>query len=138
MKVSILVPAYREGKVLPTLLKHLIKEVKYHNYEIIVGIDGDEDNSETIVKQYGIDYFMFKQRKGVTYVMNELIRRATGDICIKFDADMRFGNPKHALNNIVKYFNDAKVGAIYYAGEQDFCQGYTNIVSLKPYLTIVK
>lgn len=124
-KISMLIPAYKEEAVIGNALGQLTKEVEYPDFEIIVGIDGDFDNTYTIAKKFAqknhnliIDYN--SQREGVTERVRKMLEIATGDICIKFDADMQFGNPKTALYNVAKYFEDPEVGAIYYCGEYDF------------------
>jgi len=124
-KISILTPAYKEEAVIGPTLQQLTEEVEYPNFEIIVGIDGDYDNTYQIVKTFAdehdnilIDYDPV--RKGVMERIRRMLDMATGDICIKFDADNRFGNPKTALYNIARHFDDPEVGAIYYCGEYDF------------------
>ena len=111
--------------VIGNALSQLTEDIDYEDFEIIVSIDGDYDDSYKIASEFAkknqnltIDYH--SQRKGVTERVREMLKIATGDICIKFDADMRFGNPKTALYNIVKYFEEPEVGAIYYCGEYDF------------------
>jgi len=125
LKISILIPAYKEEAVIGNALRQLTEEVDYPNFEIIVGIDGDYDNTYKIAKSFvekhdNISIDFDPQRKGVTERVRRMLKMATGAICVKFDADMKFGNPKTALHRIVKHFDDPEVGAIYYCGESDF------------------
>jgi cellulose synthase/poly-beta-1,6-N-acetylglucosamine synthase-like glycosyltransferase len=124
-KISFLIPAYKEEAVIGDALKQLTEEVDYPSFEIIVGIDGDYDNTYQIAEAFAdkydnilIDYDPV--RRGVTERVRRMLAIATGHICVKFDADMRLGNPKTALYNMARYFEDSEVGAIYYCGEYDF------------------
>ncbi|NIO44341.1 MAG: glycosyltransferase [Candidatus Aenigmarchaeota archaeon] len=124
-KISLLVPAYNEESVIENTLIHLIKDVKYPKKEIIVGVDDGEDKTLEIARRFtkryrNVSVIYNKVRLGVTGNMNKLLKRARGDIIIKFDADLKFGNPKTALFNIIKYFRDPEVGGIYYTGEIDW------------------
>ena len=124
-RISVLILAFKEEAVIGNALGQLTEEVEYPDFEIIVGIDGDYDRTYEITKEYAekcdkikIDYD--PERKGVTERVRRLLKMAEGEICVKFDADMRFGNPKKVLYNMVEYFKDPEVGAIYYCGEYDF------------------
>lgn len=124
-KISILIPAYKEEAVIENVLRQLTEDVDYPNFEIIVGIDGDYDRTHEITKSFAETHPNIRidfdpERKGVTERVRRMLAMADGDICVKFDADMRFGNPKTALYNMARYFQDPNVGAIYYCGEYDF------------------
>ena len=142
-KISFLVPAYNEESVIEDTLNHLIEDVKYTNKEIIVGVDDGNDKTLEIARNFAkkhknvfVDYN--KIRLGVTGKMNRLLKKAKGDIIIKFDADLKFGNPKTALFNLIKYFKDPKVGGIYYTGEIDWKKNSNFYVEKKYWPEIIE
>ena len=142
-KISLLVPAYNEEAVIGNTLKHLLNDVKYSNKEIIVGVDGCEDRTLEIAKTISkrskrIRVIHNKVRLGVTGNMNMLLKKAKGEIIIKFDADLKFGNPKTVLLNIIKYFKDPEVGGIYYTGETDLKKNSNPYVEKKYWSEIIE
>ena len=50
--ISIIIPAYNEGKYLPKLLK-CIKDQTYKNYEVIVADADSKDKTKEIAKKFG-------------------------------------------------------------------------------------
>jgi len=132
-KISFLVPAYNEESIIGDTLKHLIKDVIYPKKEIIIGVDDGNDRTLEIARKFArkhrnVFVIFNRTRLGVTGNMNRLLKKATGDIIIKFDADLKFGNPKRALFNIIRYFKNPKVGGIYYTGEIDWKKNSNSFV----------
>ena len=50
-KISFLIPAHNEEKIIATTISHLLK-IPYDNYEVIIGLDGCTDKTEEIVKNF--------------------------------------------------------------------------------------
>jgi len=115
-KISILVPIYNEEDILEKFLEHITEEMKYPNTEILLAIDG-EDNSINIARKFAkehkniqIDYS--KKRRGAFTAQNILLKKAKGDILVKFDPDSRFMEPEKALFNLKKHYDNSKIGAV--------------------------
>lgn len=117
MKISFLVPAHNEEKIIGKTLSHLL-ELPYKDYEIIVGLDGCTDNTSDIVKNFSkknkkIKYFSLDLRNGKPAVINYIIKKAKGDIIIINDADWVFSvKDKKSFKKFIDLFNDKKVGGI--------------------------
>ncbi|MBN2203321.1 MAG: glycosyltransferase [Candidatus Aenigmarchaeota archaeon] len=116
-KISVIVPAYKEEETIGNALEYLVKKIKYPNLEIIIGIDTDEDKTHEIAKKYAKKYKRIKidfspKRRGTSAAENDLIKRATGDIIVKNDADIRLGNPSKVLFQVAKLYEDPKVGGL--------------------------
>lgn len=116
-KISIIVPAYKEEETIEDSLNYLIKRIKYSNLEILVGIDTLDDRTFEIAKNFAKKYKKIKidfskKRRGTSAAENDLIKKATGDIIVKNDADIRIGRPEKALYEVAKIYEDPKVGGL--------------------------
>jgi glycosyltransferase involved in cell wall biosynthesis len=123
-KISLLMPVFNEEDIIENSLNHISNNLEYPNLEILLAIDGD-DKSVEIARKFAkkdgrikIDYS--KERRGAFAAQNILLKKATGDIIVKFDTDSRFVEPKKAFFNLVKHYKNPKVGAIL------FDHGYAN------------
>ncbi len=117
MKLSFLVPAHNEEKIIAKTLNHLIG-LPYNDYEVIIGLDGCKDNTLSIVKEFQkksskIRYFELNSRKGKPEVIDTIIKQATGNVIIINDADWQFKvNKKEDIQEMVSLFKDPKLGGI--------------------------
>jgi cellulose synthase/poly-beta-1,6-N-acetylglucosamine synthase-like glycosyltransferase len=116
-KISVVMPAYKEEEVIGETLRHILEEVKYPNIEVIVAVDTEEDNTYKIAKSFAkrhrnlkIDFS--KERRGFVVAINSALQKATGDILVKSDAEVRYLNPNVCMFSLVKYFEDKKVGGV--------------------------
>jgi len=114
-KISIMVLAYKEEETIEDALNYLVNRIKYPNLEILVGVDTLEDRTFEIVKKFTKKYKKIKvdfstERRGFSVALDSLIKKATGEILIKNDADIRIGNPERALYDLIKIYEDKKVG----------------------------
>jgi cellulose synthase/poly-beta-1,6-N-acetylglucosamine synthase-like glycosyltransferase len=116
-KISIIVPAYKEEEVIGDTLNYLVKKIKYPNLEILVGIDTYEDKTFSIAKKFSKKYKKIRidfspKRRGISATENSLIKKAKGEIIVKNDADIRIGNPQRALFDLIKIYEDERVGGL--------------------------
>lgn len=117
MKLSFLIAAHNEGKIISKTLENLL-HLPYKNYEVLIGLDGCTDNTEEIVESFTkrskvFRYFNFNLRGGKTKVINNLIKKAKGSIIIINDADWIFKvKDKTYLNRFLSVFNNKKIGGI--------------------------
>jgi glycosyltransferase involved in cell wall biosynthesis len=119
-KVSVLIPAFNEENNLRQAVDGILK-TGYRNLEIIIGIDDGSDGTLNIAKELkskhkNISFVYHPARVGTVSNVNSILKKARGEIILKFDADMRVGNPKKFFSNITKYFDDKNVGGISIVG----------------------
>lgn len=89
MKASIVIPSRGGAQRLPILLSALAAQT-YPDWEAIVVIDGDIDNSEAVVAQYAhlpIRSIVFPENRGRVAALNAGFAAATGDVLIRADDD---------------------------------------------------
>ncbi len=105
-RVSIIVPAYNEGKNIKNTLERLIDlEYPKDKLEIIVVDDGSKDNTYEIAKEYEEKYNFIKVYKkengGKSSALNYGIKRSSGEIIVTLDADSI--PEKDSLIKMLKY-----------------------------------
>lgn len=114
-RVSIIVPAYNEAKVIVNSLSHL-SHLNYPNYEIIMVDDGSQDDTyhlaQTVAAQYSHSEIMVlrKENAGKAAALNFGFLQASGELILGVDADSRL-HPD-SLYYGVQHFRDARVGAV--------------------------
>ena len=114
-KVSFLIPAHNEEKIIEKALKHL-SNLPYKNYEVIIGLDGCDDGTLEIVKRFELKSKRFKHynldiRKGKPAVINKIIKYARGEIIIINDADWLITfDKKETFLSLVRVFDDKTIG----------------------------
>lgn len=96
MKASIIVPTRGGARRLPTLLASLAAQT-HHDWEAIVVIDGDIDESEAVVRRYAhlpIRSVVFPENRGRAAALNVGLAAASGDVLIRADDDFEL-DPGH-------------------------------------------
>ncbi len=83
MKVSVILPIYNGAKTLSNTLESLVVQT-YRDFEVIACIDGSNDDSEHILKQYALKFKKLTIVKntinrGLGPTMNRLVYHAKGD-----------------------------------------------------------
>lgn len=119
MKVSIIVCAYKSEDVIRGMILHLLK-MKYPKKEIIIAVDTQEDNTYKIVKEFKdkIKISYSEKRRGIIRAFNDALKKATGDIIVKFDAEYRFC-VRNPIEKIVKHYENPNIMALTFCPEQD-------------------
>ena len=92
--LSILIPAYNEGRT----IHHILNKVKAvelfggYTKEVIIVNDCSKDNTEEAIQNYiinnpelTINYFKHEVNKGKGAAIHTAIAKATGDVCIVQD-----------------------------------------------------
>ncbi|MFZ5364419.1 MAG: glycosyltransferase family 2 protein [Patescibacteria group bacterium] len=87
MKISIIIPAYNEEKLLPRCLKSVFATHLPEDYEVIVVNNASTDRTEQIAKSFAGVKVVMELNKGITRARQAGFRAATGDILVFFDAD---------------------------------------------------
>ncbi len=114
-KVSIIVPAYNEEKIIAKSLESLVNQT-YQNLEIIVVDDGSTDRTSEIAKYFkkhsnGKKVKVLKKSNGgKASAINHGIRHSTGELIMVVDADSKL--EKNAVKLMERYFIDPNVAAV--------------------------
>jgi poly-beta-1,6 N-acetyl-D-glucosamine synthase len=110
-RVSIIVPAYNEEKVVARTIENLV-EADYPDKEIIVVDDGSEDRTYEVASKFtrrGIK-IVKRPNGGKFAALNTGIAVSTGEIIITVDADSLIS--RASLSEIVKGFEDPEVAGV--------------------------
>jgi cellulose synthase/poly-beta-1,6-N-acetylglucosamine synthase-like glycosyltransferase len=115
-KISILISAFNEEKVIENTLANLCQQnYASEKFEIIVGSDGSTDQTNDIitklVKKYpNIIFVPFENRRGKKFVINDLVKMASGEVLVFSDSNTVYN--KNAIAELAKYYADDRVGGV--------------------------
>jgi cellulose synthase/poly-beta-1,6-N-acetylglucosamine synthase-like glycosyltransferase len=102
-KVSIIIPAYNEEKVIAQTIEAIL-ETKYPKKEIIMVDDGSTDNTLSIALKYKNQIkVLHKENGGKASALNYGLIYSNGEIVVIVDADTVVG--RHAITELVKSFD---------------------------------
>ncbi len=113
--VSILLPAYNEGKNIEESIKSLLS-LDYPKKEIIVVNDGSLDDTMEKAKKYEGLYpnsrvkVIFQENQGKAKALNNGLKNSTGEFILCIDGDSIV--EKNAINKAITHFREEKVGAV--------------------------
>ncbi len=126
-RLSIIVPAYNEGKTIAEILDK-IKKVELINSiqkEIIIVNDCSTDNTEQAIQKYidenrdlNIHYFRHKINRGKGAALHTGISKATGEYLIIQDADLEYDPEEYnnLLKPVLKGYADVVYGSRFMGG----------------------
>jgi biofilm PGA synthesis N-glycosyltransferase PgaC len=110
--VSVVVPAYNEGKVIANCIESILAD-DYPNKEIILVDDGSTDDTLAIMQRYAHlpnVIVMGKHNGGKAAALNCGIQYARGEILFFVDSDGIFA--ESTIREMLKGFDSLKVGAV--------------------------
>ncbi|MEI7904423.1 MAG: glycosyltransferase [Candidatus Firestonebacteria bacterium] len=113
--VSILLPAYNEGKNIEESIKSLIA-LDYPFKEIVIINDGSKDDSLARAKKYEGIYsnatvkVLSQTNQGKAKALNNGIKNSTGAFILCMDGDSIID--KNAIKMAIPHFRDPKIGAV--------------------------
>jgi len=111
--ITIIIPTYNAEQYLTTLLEQVVTQSLNREYELIVIDSSSNDETVNIARQYTKNIVVIPQEKfdhGGT--RTKAAKMAKGDIIIFLTQDA-LPYDEHAIANIIKVFDDEKVGAAY-------------------------
>jgi glycosyltransferase involved in cell wall biosynthesis len=126
-KLSIIIPAYNEGKTIHFILNK-VKAVNLINNiskEVIIVNDCSTDDTETAIQNYinsnpglNIQYFKHEVNKGKGAALHTGISKATGEFLIIQDADLEYDPEEFndLLKPVVNGFADVVFGSRFMGG----------------------
>lgn len=112
-KVSLIVPCFNEADYIEDKIKNsLALDYSKDKLQLIFISDGSNDATPEIIKKYSNEVLALHvpERNGKAAAMNRAVGFATGDILVFCDANTDLN--KEAISNLVKHYQDAKVGAV--------------------------
>ncbi|NJE03856.1 glycosyltransferase family 2 protein [Thermococcus sp. MV11] len=120
--VSVLMPAYNEGKTLENAVKITMKELRGLDYEIVIINDGSTDNTEEVARMLCESYKNIKlasypENRGKGYALKKGFEKSVGDIIVFFDSDLEI--PPFQIRRFLKALNngyDVVIGSKYLPG----------------------
>lgn len=87
MRVSIIIPAYNEEKLLPKCLKSIFAANPPDDYEVIVANNASTDRTGEVARNFSGVKVVDEPRKGTNQAREAGFRASSGDILVYFDAD---------------------------------------------------
>jgi glycosyltransferase involved in cell wall biosynthesis len=94
-EISILIPAYGEGRNLREIIEASERALSGRDFEIIIVNDENPDGSVEIIKRLETEYgevrgLFSDRRRGKTRAIIDGFKRANGDIIVMLDADLQY------------------------------------------------
>lgn len=116
--LSILIPARNEEKNISNCLDSILSQ-SYKNFKITVLDDKSDDNTSSIVSEYGAKDNRIKLKKGKelpegwlgkNWACFQLAKKSEGDLLLFLDADVRLNN--NAIANSINLFEEKKLNML--------------------------
>ncbi len=112
MQISLMIPAYNEGKKIIRTLEKLqsFVENEKDDWEVLIINDGSTDNTLKILKNYQPQFFKivsYNQNKGKGFAIKKGVKQATGDHICFIDSDLAYSFDN--LKNLLSYLKDFDV-----------------------------
>jgi cellulose synthase/poly-beta-1,6-N-acetylglucosamine synthase-like glycosyltransferase len=113
-KISIVVPAYNEEKIIRQKIENcLALDYPKELLQVMVCSDASSDRTAAMAAEYagrGVTVIDYRERTGKTGVLNKSIPLAKGEIVILTDANTMFKSD--AIKSLVSLYTSEKVGAV--------------------------
>jgi len=113
--ISIVVPAYNEGKIIQTAIRSLFK-LDYPHFEVVIVDDGSTDDTyerarEMIKESDRCEVTVIKKSNaGKANALNTGMAHAKGSFILNMDGDTKLS--RNTLRDCIRHFDDPKIGAV--------------------------
>ena len=104
LNLSIIIPAFNEGKRIKFVINDIISQITDLTYEIIVVDDGSTDNTRSVVSGYkAVNLNGIRKNRGKGFSVREGVCMAKGNILLICDADN--ATPVNEFYNLLPYLS---------------------------------
>lgn len=116
ISASIVISAYNEEKVIENRIENIASlNYNFDQLEVLIGSDCSSDKTNEILlkaaeKYSWLQVHLFEERRGKAAVLNDLIKLVSNEIIVFSDANTNFD--KDALNKLMPYFDDKRIGGV--------------------------
>lgn len=131
--LSVIIPAYKEGKRIAENLEICIKYFadKTYEYEVVIVVDGSPDNTAEIARSYADKFKSLrvidnKENHGKGYVVRQGLLEAKGEYRLFFDAD-----GSTAINHLDKFLPEFENGYDVVMGSRDIAGSFVQVHQAK-------
>lgn len=118
MKISVIIPAYNEEKVISTTIQAVLTQ-DYPDFEVIVVNNASTDRTAEVISKFPVK-LVHESRKGLLWAREAGRVNSTGEIIVNIDADCV--PDKNWLSRGAQHFKDEKVVAV--TGPYDYHDGH--------------
>ena len=112
--MTLVVVAHNEVRRIRQRLENFLDlDYAWDRVEVIVASDGSTDGTADLARNYRspqVRVIEFKDRRGKSAVLNDVIRMATGEVVVLADVRQRFET--NALHALAECFSDPEVGVV--------------------------
>ncbi len=109
-RISILIPVYREPKLLEKIIRRLIED-SYTEKEIIVIFDGPCYGKDRIIEKFKkeVKFIINKENRGKVYSLNKAAKLSSGDVLVFLDNDVEIPGDQKFLEKIAREIKEADI-----------------------------
>jgi glycosyltransferase involved in cell wall biosynthesis len=108
MTVSVILPVYNAEEFVQEAVESVLDQT-YQDFELLIADDGSRDGTGEVLKNLAgqdsrIRLYLYRENKGQAYRLNQLLRKAKGELVAPMDADDKIMPSKleGAVNELVR------------------------------------
>ncbi len=112
VEISVIIPVYRESRLLPKVLSTLLKQkISPKLYEIIVVIDEPTKYSLNLLRRYHkkVKFIVNKKRVGKANALNEAVKHSSGNILLFLDSDVILPDDTDYLKKVMEEMKNTDI-----------------------------
>ena len=125
IRISVVVPTYREVENIPTLVERIDAALSQDDYEIIIADDFSDDGTDKVCEQLAerlpVRLLSRRQNRGLSPAVIDGISAAAGEFVVVMDADL-----SHPPDKIPELIKSLQAGAQFVVGSRYVDGGKTD------------